>query len=172
MLCLSFLTTLWYSTHLCLQLLARVSRKPSDNDNSDGLAPHNKDKNRYPGRVPCKPLPSPLFLLFLLFLSPAVLPLHVPSVYTEHQSSLYKPPSVVIVLLYFHYYLTLDNMNRVRLRPTGVSGSEYINASFLDVSQFWTANCPIGHYACLFIVGLQAEEYVHGSAGPCGLYSE
>ena len=58
-------------------------------------------------------------------------------------------------------------MNRVRLRPTGVSGSEYINASFLDVSQFGTANCPIGHYACLFIVGLQAEEYVHGSAGPC-----
>ncbi|CAI8043302.1 Receptor-type tyrosine-protein phosphatase F [Geodia barretti] len=59
------------------RLLARVSRKPSDSDNSEGLAPHNKDKNRYPGRIPY-------------------------------------------------------NMNRVRLKPTGVSGAEYINASFLD----------------------------------------
>ena len=27
-----------------------------------------------------------------------------------------------------------DNLSRVRLRPTGVTGAEYINASFVDVS--------------------------------------
>ena len=27
-----------------------------------------------------------------------------------------------------------DNLSRTRLRPTGVTGAEYINASFVDVS--------------------------------------
>ena len=27
-----------------------------------------------------------------------------------------------------------DNVGRVRLRPTGVTGADYINASFIDVS--------------------------------------
>ena len=61
-------------------------------------------------------------------------------------------------------------MNRVRLKPTGVSGAEYINASFLDVSQFRMTHCPIGHQA--IYVGVQAEECVHGGPGPCCSYSE
>ncbi len=28
-----------------------------------------------------------------------------------------------------------DNLSRARLRPTGVTGGEYINASFVDVSK-------------------------------------
>ena len=43
-----------------------------------------------------------------------------------------------------------DNMSRVRLRPTGVTGAEYINASFLDVSSLLaphTAPCAILHWA-------------------------
>ena len=39
---------------------------------------------------------------------------------------------LVFVMLFF-VYIT-DNINRVRLRPTGVTGGEYINASFVDVS--------------------------------------
>jgi protein tyrosine phosphatase len=59
------------------RLLKKVSRLPIDSDLSDALEPYNKEKNRYPSRIPY-------------------------------------------------------NMNRARLRPTGVSGAEYINASFLD----------------------------------------
>ena len=31
--------------------------------------------------------------------------------------------------------IPIDNMSRARLRPTGEDGSEYINASFVDVSE-------------------------------------
>ena len=37
--------------------------------------------------------------------------------------------AVVVVVV-----VVADNMSRARLRPTGEDGSEYINASFIDVS--------------------------------------
>ena len=61
-------------------------------------------------------------------------------------------------------------MNRVRLRPTGVSGGEYINASFLDVSQFGVSHCLIGQPA-MCCTGVQVKECLHGWPGSTGLHS-
>ena len=93
-----------------------MSRRPVDGDISDALEPYNRKKNRYPGpdpqdhstlEVPLPRVPCEYLTIILLH-----------SLYSSEES----------------FTLVTDNMNRIRLRPTGVTGAEYINASFLDVS--------------------------------------
>ena len=38
------------------------------------------------------------------------------------------------MVIVFNFGIFLDNLSRTRLRPTGVTGAEYYNASFIDVS--------------------------------------
>ena len=91
---------------MCLlysQLLDQVSRQPEEGDFSDAQEYYNRDKNRYPDKLPCK-------LLFIC-----------------HRWYIKQELNMKFLLA------LLDNTCRTHLRPTGESGSEYINASFVDV---------------------------------------
>ena len=83
-----------------LQLLDQVSRQPEEGDFSDAQEYYNREKNRYPDKLPCM----------------------------LAQHAWYNSRKLQDFL--FHL---LDNMSRARLRPTAEEGSEYINASFVDV---------------------------------------
>ena len=84
----------------CLQLLDQVSRQPEEGDFSDAQEHYNREKNRYPDKLPC------MLLQHQWYIS------------RTYKNFLFDP---------------LDNMSRARLRPTAEDGSEYINASFVDV---------------------------------------
>ena len=51
----------------------------------------------------------------------------------KHSGSRYKLYTVLYFIFLFHSTLYVDNMYRVRLRPGPLPGSDYINASFVNV---------------------------------------
>ena len=58
--------------------------------------------------------------------------------------SIYLPLSICLCTYWSIFILHTDNLTRVRLRPTGVKGADYINASFVDVStkpDSWLVHC-------------------------------
>ena len=57
----------------------------------------------------------------------------------------------------FSLSVAADNMNRVRLKPTGVTGGEYINASFLDVSESRGIPLPDGAPHTVFVQGYKLK---------------
>ena len=87
-----------------------------------------------------------------------------------------------IHLSMYLFILHSDNLTRVRLRPTGVKGADYINASFVDVSTE-TRLCPsdlllpISTLLLLtdsfsFTAGLQASEGIHCHTRSIGVHCE
>ena len=57
----------------------------------------------------------------------------LPRAYICMIASTYCDDITCVCHMLFFVYIT-DNINRARLRPTGVTGGGYINASFVDVS--------------------------------------
>ena len=53
---------------------------------------------------------------------------------------------MTVVVIVVVVVVVADNMSRARLRPTGEDGSEYINASFIDVSAGLHSILPISIY--------------------------
>ena len=65
-----------------------------------------------------------------------------------------------------------DNMNRVFLRAGGaVKGAEYINASFIDVSQH-TSTCNSYDTNHVHLSGVQAQKKFHSHSGSTEKYSQ
>lgn len=91
-----------------------MCRQPTDADRSDALIEVNKQKNRYPDRVPCELHTCHTYICDMHVHVISLLPIHV----------------------HVHVFPYIDNVNRARLRPTGAPGADYINASFVDVSPY------------------------------------
>ena len=59
------------------------------------------------------------------------------------------------------------------LRQTGVEGSDYINANFVDVSRVsYSMYLELSEHFPRYIIGLSEEKGLHCHPGPTGLHRE